>query len=95
VLWEDEVQEGWGHLICVGIDLFSFMFRSIMTHIMASSEDLDRLGEFLEGARLVFFICMCMCMCMCMWGIRIRSNNNNNKLTSTSQDIDNENGYSI
>jgi hypothetical protein len=25
-----------------------------MTRVMASSEDLDRLGEFLEGARLVF-----------------------------------------
>ncbi len=54
MLWEDEVQEGWGHLICVGIDLFSSMFRSIMTRIMASSGELDILGEFLEGASLVF-----------------------------------------
>jgi hypothetical protein len=54
VLWEDEVKECRGHFVCVGIDLFSFMFRSIMTRIMASSEDIDMLVEFLEGARLVF-----------------------------------------
>jgi hypothetical protein len=52
VLWEYEVKECRGHFICVLVDLFSF--RSIMTRVMASSEDLDRLGEFLEGARLVF-----------------------------------------
>jgi hypothetical protein len=30
------------------------VFRSIMTRIMASADDIDMLGEFLEGARLVF-----------------------------------------
>jgi hypothetical protein len=54
VLWEDKVEECRGYFVCVGINLFSFMFRSIMTRIMASSEDLDMLGEFLKGARLVF-----------------------------------------
>ena len=54
MLWEDEVKECRGHFVCVGIDLFSFMFRSIMTCLMASSEEIDMLGEFLEGARLVF-----------------------------------------
>jgi hypothetical protein len=54
VLWEDEVEECRGHFVCVGIYLFSFMFRSIMTRIMASSGELNMLGEFLEGARLVF-----------------------------------------
>ena len=54
VLWEDEVKECLGRFICVWVDLVFFMFRSIMTRVMASSEDLDRLGEFLEGARLMF-----------------------------------------
>ncbi len=54
VLWVDEVKECLGHFICVWVDLVSFMFRSIMTRVMASSEDLNRLGEFFEGARLVF-----------------------------------------
>ena len=53
-LWVDEFKECLGHFICVWVDLVSFMFRSTMTRVMASSEDLDRLGEFLEGARLVF-----------------------------------------
>jgi hypothetical protein len=54
VMWVDEVKECLGHFICVWVDLVSFLFRFTMTRVMASSEDLDRLGEFLEGARLVF-----------------------------------------
>jgi hypothetical protein len=54
VLWEDEVEECRGHFVCFRVDASFLLFRSIMTRIMASSEDLDRLGEFLEGARLVF-----------------------------------------
>jgi hypothetical protein len=54
VLWEDEVEECRGHFVCFWVDVSFLLFRFIMTRIMASSEDLDRLGEFLEGARLVF-----------------------------------------
>ena len=36
------------------VDFPFVLFRSIMTRVMASSEDLDRLTEFLEGVRLVF-----------------------------------------
>ena len=54
VLWEDEGEDRWGHFVCFRVDFPFVLFRSIMTRIMASSEDLDRLTEFLEGARLVF-----------------------------------------
>ena len=54
VLWEDEVEERWGHFVCFRVDFSFVLFRSIMTRTMASSEDLDRLTEFLEGVRLVF-----------------------------------------
>jgi hypothetical protein len=56
VLWEDEIEECRGHFVCFGVDVSVLMFRSIMTRIMASSDDvdLDLLEEFLEGARLVF-----------------------------------------
>jgi hypothetical protein len=54
VLWEDEVEECRGHFVGFRVDVSFLLFRSIMTRVMASSEDLDRLGEFLEGARLVF-----------------------------------------
>ena len=54
VLWEDEVEECRGHFVYFRVDPSFLLLRSIMTRVMASSEDLDRLGEFLEGARLVF-----------------------------------------
>ncbi len=54
MMWVDEVEECRGHFVCFRADVSFLLFRSIMTRVMASSEDLDRLGEFLEGARLVF-----------------------------------------
>jgi hypothetical protein len=54
VLWEDEIEECRGHFVCFGVDVSFLLFRSIMTRIMASADDIDMLGEFLEGARLVF-----------------------------------------
>ena len=54
VMWKDEIEECRGHFVYFRVDFPFVLFRSIMTRAMASSEDLDRLTEFLEGARLVF-----------------------------------------
>ena len=54
VMWKDEIEECRGHFVYFRLDLSFVLFRSIMTRAMASSEDLDRLTEFLEGVRLVF-----------------------------------------